>query len=171
MPLKPKLISKLCEICGTSDDDKFTPYIYTICKSCKREKNKKEHLCKYCAESKEEKFYEGRYNVCKPCFSSKVNNKRKDEKLSEEVDNSNELTKIDVKKVVRKFLHLDYELFEGLTLKQAIEEIKTENVELNTKLEKANLEIESLNNKIKSMSDEFTKLENRMEEKLIKFSK
>jgi hypothetical protein len=167
MPLKAKIIPKLCAICGTNDEDKFTPYMYDKCKNCRKITNKKDYLCKYCGEFDKNKFYEGRYNNCKKCYTSHKNMKKKDEKLSEEPVTPENDKPIDVRNVVRKFLHLDYELFEGLTLKEFITEIKAENVELNAKLNKAETEIDTLKNIIKSIKLDINLIDKKIDNNLI----
>jgi hypothetical protein len=129
MPLKHKIIPKLCEVCKETQEDKFTPCSYTICKECKKKKNKKSYLCKFCGETEESMFYEGRYSNCKKCFNTKrVNNPE----IIKYIDSSDkkvekdEIVNFDIRKNLRKLIQCDTNIMDGSTIKQAIEENKTE---------------------------------------------
>ncbi len=121
MPPSLKIIPKICEICSTSDTDKFSTYIYNICKECKVKNSNKKHLCKFCGEIEEDKFEKGRYTTCKKCRSSS----KKLEKEIEEKDK--EPLNIDVSNHIKKYILLDYSDFEGFSIKQVIDNLRIEN--------------------------------------------
>ncbi len=149
MPLKRKSEVKLCDSCGEKDENKFSEYIYNICKECKLEKSSKNYLCKYCGISDESLFYKGRYGNCKKCYNSKKQEGPQFKKYIEESSNSKKLNEseesdvkkifmsndIDVRKIVKQIIKSDVGIMDfGYTIKQSIDEIKSENLSLNDKI-------------------------------------
>jgi hypothetical protein len=141
MPPQVKLIPKKCDVCSITDASKFSKCIYNICIDCKKVKNSKPYLCKYCGESESDKFPKDRYSTCKKCRANKgLESKFKEENYSN-VDN-----KDDINKHIKKYILVDYSIFEGLTIKQVLDnqQLEVRNLnELNSKLEKENRDLKS----------------------------
>jgi len=140
MPLQPKSTDKFCEICETTEEENFTPCVYNICKSCKKIKNAKPYLCKYCGDSDKENFPSNRYSTCKKCRNSKEVTERIKNKVYNEVSTPTSETsvptqmRLNLQEEFKKFVLLDYSLFDGFTLKQVIDNFQKEILTLSQKV-------------------------------------
>lgn len=130
---------RLCEKCGESEEDKFSPSTFNICKNCRKEKSSKTYLCKFCGVSDESLFYEGRYGNCKKCYCKKKVDKVSIVKFIEDKHKEPEIKEsfsdVEIKNYLRKILKFDTTIMEGLSFKQYMEDIKVENISLCSKLE------------------------------------
>ncbi len=115
MPPGYKTIPKVCEVCSTTEVEKFSDFIYNICKECKKDKSAKTYLCKYCGETESENFEKGRYTNCKKCRSNNKNFKK--------IVEDKEINPLDknINNHIDKYFLLNYSTFGGLSPKQIID--------------------------------------------------
>jgi hypothetical protein len=130
MPKVNRIGPKLCGDCGESDETKFTPCIFNICKDCKKLKNPKEYKCKYCDATDKTLFYENRYTNCRKCYNGRKGDKTNierciEEKHSEEstvdkvIMNDNE-----IRRIIKQTINYDVSIMMGYTIRQTLDDLK-----------------------------------------------
>lgn len=145
MPPTVKDIPKRCEVCSTTEVDKFTTCIYNICKECRNAKFEKSHLCGTCGEIEPDMFEKGRYTTCKKCRSNA-------KKLVKYIENKEvKPSNPDVISQFDKYIKFNHEVFGGLSLKQTIDNL---NLSDKSKTE----EIIQLRNKNYMLENEYFKV-------------